>query len=116
MKRILVVDDEKLFRWTYREELEREGYVVDTARDGFEALRKVKARRPDCVVTDCLMENMDGAETMERIKEVDRTIPVILCSSCDGLEDHLDNATAFASLVKSPDLSELKHTVAKAMN
>ena len=116
MTRILVVDDDKILRRTYREAFADEGYEVEFAGSGFEALARVRARRPDCVITDCLMEDMDGIETMDHILEIDSTIPVILCSACPGLEDNETSDRAFASLDKSDDLSQLKDAVFVAVS
>ena len=58
--RILVVDDDPSVRTLVRDVLEVEGYAVELAEDGFSALRRIEANRPDCVVLDVMMPGMDG--------------------------------------------------------
>ena len=81
-KRILVVDDNADFRHYLSDELSRD-YEVSSAADGEECLRKLPSVRPDIVVTDVMMPNMNGFELTRRIKEdVDTShIAVILLSA-----------------------------------
>jgi DNA-binding response OmpR family regulator len=67
-KRVLVVDDEKHIPVLLRSALEREGYEVTVASDGLEALQKVAEERPDLIVLDVAMPNMDGFEVLRRLK------------------------------------------------
>jgi two-component system response regulator (stage 0 sporulation protein F) len=71
MKRILVVDDEESIRLLYKEELEEEGFVVEVARDGGEALRQLLLFKPDLITLDIKMPGMNGIETLKRIREMD---------------------------------------------
>lgn len=68
MARLLIVDDEPLFRTELRLALENAGYVVDEAADGREALDVMRKGRPDLVITDILMPHVDGVETMRNVK------------------------------------------------
>ncbi len=58
--RILVVDDEATIRETIAELLEIEGYRVETARDGLDALRRLRQAKPDVIVVDLMMPRLDG--------------------------------------------------------
>ncbi|MBN2706881.1 MAG: response regulator, partial [Deltaproteobacteria bacterium] len=76
---ILVVDDEENIRWLYKEELEEEGYIINAAASGEEALAMVPKLKPDLVVMDIKMPGLSGVETLIKMKEADRNLPVILC-------------------------------------
>ncbi len=81
MKKILVVDDEESIRFLYKEELEEEGYIVECAKNGEEALEKLAAFQPDLISLDIKMPVMDGIEALKRIREKERHLPIILCSA-----------------------------------
>ena len=76
-KLILVVDDEPRMVRFVRMNLELEGYRVSTASSGMEALNKVREEIPDLVLLDVMMPEMDGYETLERIRQVS-SVPVIM--------------------------------------
>ncbi|HEX2922560.1 MAG TPA: response regulator transcription factor [Chloroflexota bacterium] len=76
-RRILVVDDEPDLVHAVRLYLEMEGYMVFAASNGEEALEKVRDKLPDLVVLDVMMPEMDGFETLQRIREAHH-VPVIM--------------------------------------
>jgi two-component system, OmpR family, KDP operon response regulator KdpE len=76
-KRILVVDDEARVRRFVRMNLELEGYEVNEADNGLEALQKVREELPDLVVLDVMMPSVDGFEALERIREFS-SVPVVM--------------------------------------
>ena len=65
--RILVVDDEQLYRHLLRVNLETEGYEVIAARDGEEAIELVTSRQPDLIILDVAMPRLDGFSTLSLI-------------------------------------------------
>jgi signal transduction histidine kinase/DNA-binding response OmpR family regulator len=79
--RILVVDDEAGARMALVHLLEQSGYTLDSAEDGFTALRIAAEHPPDLVITDLRMPGMDGVELLSRLKERDREVPVIVVTS-----------------------------------
>ncbi len=81
--RILVVDDDPSVRALVRDVLELEGYEVDLADDGFSALRRIEAGRPDAVVLDVMMPGLDGHAVLSRIRSSDggRELPVIMLTA-----------------------------------
>jgi two-component system alkaline phosphatase synthesis response regulator PhoP len=82
-KRVLVVDDEPDFAAIVQGNLEKEGFEVDVAYNGVEGLEKVEANRPDAIVLDVMMPEMDGYKMCARLKGDDRLceIPVILLTA-----------------------------------
>ncbi|MDR0315904.1 MAG: response regulator [Treponema sp.] len=88
-KSILVVDDSSPTRDIERDILEAEGYKVDTASDGSEALAAVKNVHYDLICTDLAMPNMDGFMLTENIRKNDslKDIPIIVISSKDDEKD-----------------------------
>jgi DNA-binding NtrC family response regulator len=87
---VLVVDDEKTVCSSCRKILTREGYNVDVASSGKEALDKVKANGFDVVVTDWKMPEIDGIEVARRIKEEDPNIEVILITGYPSVETSIE--------------------------
>ena len=87
--KVMVIDDSKTIRRTAETLLQREGYNVVTAVDGFEALSKIAEANPDIVFVDIMMPRLDGYQTCALIKNSQnyQNIPVIMLSSKDGLFD-----------------------------
>ena len=86
-RRILVVDDDRDTRVMVRAVLEAEGYAVETAGDGFAALRAVDTADPDCVVLDVMMPGLDGHAVLNRIRAgVRSTLPVVMLTAAAGDE------------------------------
>jgi len=111
MKRIMVVDDEENIRLLYQEELEEEGYTVDVAANGQEALDKLTSFVPDLITLDIKMPGMDGVETLRRIREIQRDLPVVLCSAYGEYKQDLTTWASDAYVIKKSDLTELKETI-----
>lgn len=80
MARVLVVDDDELFRSMLTEMVGREGHQVSTATNGHEALKAVSLQRPDVVITDILMPEKDGIELIMELAQLGARIPVIAVS------------------------------------
>jgi two-component system nitrogen regulation response regulator NtrX len=70
MARILIVDDEESIRETLKEILDYEGYEIEEAKDGEEALAKIKKFNYDAVLADIKMPKLDGIELLEKSKEI----------------------------------------------
>ena len=86
MTKILVIDDEESVRTLLRLMLEREGYDVITAADGVQGLRAFTAEGADLVITDLVMPDKEGFETIKDIKNIYPETPVIVISG-GGLID-----------------------------
>ena len=115
MKKILIVDDEESIRLLYKEELEEEGYVVEVAKDGEEALKQLSLFKPDLITLDIKMPGMNGIETLKRIREVERQLPIIMCSAYGEYKQDLTTWASDAYVVKCADLTELKSTIRRLL-
>jgi DNA-binding response OmpR family regulator len=81
-KTVLLIDDSETVRATLAERLERGGYRVATAADGREGLRRLYETRPDVVLLDVIMPDLDGWKTLELIRDVS-SVPVIMLTTKD---------------------------------
>lgn len=90
-ERILFVDDEGQIRKLVQTFLERRGYRVTIATDGYEALLAIKREAPDLVITDVNMPNMNGLELCRRLRSEHRTarVPIIMLSARKQADDVL---------------------------
>ena len=116
MKKILIVDDEERIRFLYKEELEEEGYIVECAKNGEEALEKLAAFQPDLISLDIKMPVMDGIEALKRIREKERRLPIILCSAYGEYKQDLTTWASDAYVVKCADLTNFKSIIRKLLN
>ncbi|ESK38129.1 protein pilG [Acinetobacter nectaris CIP 110549] len=87
--KVMVIDDSKTIRRTAETLLQREGFEVITAVDGFEALSKITETKPDIIFIDIMMPRLDGYQTCALIKNSEqyKDTPIIMLSSKDGLFD-----------------------------
>jgi two-component system, NtrC family, nitrogen regulation response regulator NtrX len=115
--RILITDDEKSIRNILRDILEYESYDVEEAESGDEALQKVSDGGIDLVILDIKMKGMDGLETLEKIKETEPELPVIMISGHGTIKIAVDATKkgAYDFLEKPPDLNRLLVTVRNAL-
>jgi len=78
--RVLVIDDDADIRLLLRELLERAGYLVEEAEDGKVGLRQLFANAPSLVILDVTMPDMDGYQTLERIRDLSE-VPVLMLTA-----------------------------------
>jgi two-component system response regulator MprA len=106
---ILVVDDEPAVRDSLDRALRLEGYTVDLAADGAEALGALEGERPDAVVLDLMMPRVDGLEVCRRMRAAGDRTPVLVLTARDGVSDRVKGLDAGADdyLVKPFALDEL---------
>jgi CheY-like chemotaxis protein len=91
---VLVVDDEPAIRQLIRRMLEPEGYRVEEAGDGTEALRSLKSRPADCVITDICMPGMGGCDLIAALRRIAPLLPVIaITGAADTRSDSFQNFT-----------------------
>jgi two-component system chemotaxis response regulator CheY len=112
-KCILVVDDEDAIREAVAETLELEGYHVERAHDGLQALIKLRASRPDAIVLDLMMPVMDGWTFLRHLREepLASGTPVVVMSAYRMLESTAPDLEVQAWLPKPFDLDVLLVTV-----
>ena len=107
--RILVVDDDRAVRESLRRSLAFNGYDVDLATDGLDALEKVSAQRPDALVLDVMMPRVGGLEACRRLRADGDDVPILVLTARDGVADRVAGLDAGADdyLVKPFALEEL---------
>jgi DNA-binding response OmpR family regulator len=86
MSLLLVEDDERIVEFV-RRGLEAEGYRVDVARGGLEALRRAQARECQLIILDLLLPDLDGREVCRRLRAAQVTTPILMLTALDTLED-----------------------------
>jgi len=112
MAKILVVDDERSIRALCAEELGDAGYDVITTGEGTEVMKLVSTEKPDAVVLDIRMEDCDGLDLLQEIRNAHPSLPIILNTAYDSYREDVKSVAADFYVVKSYDLSELKSRLA----
>ena len=117
MKRILVADDEAKIRLLFEEVLAGEGREVISVATGREAVRKIIKDDYDLIILDIKMPDMNGLEVVQKIRELNKQTPVIICSAFKHLEDDyvIKTAGVAAYLTKPVNLQHLKATVSEIL-
>ncbi len=112
MAKILVVDDEKSIRALCAEELGEEGYEVITTGEGKKVMELIASDRPSAVLLDIRMEDCDGLDLLQEIRNAYPDLPIILNTAYDSYREDVKSIAADYYVVKSYDLSELKARLA----
>jgi two-component system, NtrC family, response regulator PilR len=115
---ILVTDDEISMREFLKILLEKEGYAVSTAGDGKAALSTLGSKPFDLVISDIKMPQMGGLELLERVKEVNKNLPVVLITAYASPEDAVEAMKngAFDYITKPFRVEEIKSIVSAALS
>jgi two-component system, NtrC family, nitrogen regulation response regulator NtrX len=118
MASILIIDDEKAIRKTLTEILSYEGYKIDEASDGEEGLKKFSSTTYDVVLCDIKMPKMDGLEFLEKAREINGDVPIIVISGHGNIETAVEAVKkgAFDYISKPPDLNRMLITLRNAMD
>jgi two-component system response regulator MprA len=95
--KILVVDDERAVRESLRRALELEGYEIELAADGEEALYRLESdAQPDALVLDVLMPRVDGLEVARTIRRAGNRVPILMLTARTQVEDRVEGLDAGA--------------------
>jgi two-component system response regulator MprA len=94
--KILVVDDERAVRESLRRALVLEGYDVELAADGEEALDSVQRAEPDALILDVLMPGVDGLEVSRRLRRRGSKVPILMLTARDAVENRVEGLDAGA--------------------
>jgi two-component system response regulator MprA len=108
--KILVVDDERAVRESLRRALELEGYEIELAEDGGQALERLaREDQPDAVILDVLMPGVDGLEVCRTLRSQGSRLPVLMLTARTQVEDRVEGLDAGADdyLTKPFALEEL---------
>jgi len=118
MSNILIIDDEKAIRKTLGEILSYEGYKIEEAMDGEEGLKKFREKPFDVVLCDIKMPKIDGIEFLEKAREINMDVPIIMISGHGNIETAVEAVKkgAFDYISKPPDLNRLLITIRNAMD
>ena len=120
MQRILVIDDDPLVRRTMERLLQKSGYEVRLAADGIEGLRAFRTQRPDLVITDIIMPQKEGLDTIRLLRTWSPDVKIIAISggSVTSDADFLKKAAelgASAILAKPFDNTELLNQISRCL-
>ena len=116
MPRVLLVDDDPDILESTQYLIEAEGYQVDTARNGQEALDRLQVQRPDVILLDLMMPVMDGWQFADRLrKTVFANVPIVVLSATHALAERAKQIPATAYLAKPFDIDELLRKLASAI-
>ncbi len=121
MAKVVVADDDRMFRKAAETTLRRQGYSVTTASDGEEALQLIRSEQPDIIVLDLIMPKLQGFDVLQVLKQNALTsdIPVIVLSSLTQEQDKQEalDLGAVAYFNKSTfSLGELVKQVERTLN
>jgi len=116
--KILVVDDERMIRWSIQQALSKEGHSVATVETGEEAVAQATDDTPDLVLLDITLPGIDGIEVLRRLKAHDPSITVVMVTATEDLRTAVEamRLGAYDYVSKPFDLDRLKVIVQNALD
>lgn len=114
-KLILVVEDELLHLFKNIFALVSELYHIETAEDGYEAVRKTRLFKPDLIIMDLKLPKLSGVRAIERIRQFDTTVPIIALTAFPNLKGEALAAGANIYVEKPVDVTEFMCTIGKLL-
>ena len=116
-KKIVVIDDEQGVTELLQKVFTMDGYIVRTENYSEKGLELVKNEKPDIVLLDIKMPNIDGIEVLSRIKETEKDVIVIMITGYGSLETAMESmkSGAFDYITKPFDINFIKELVARSL-
>ncbi len=116
--KILLIDDEMEFVETLAERLELRGYISKIAGDGELGISMLARESFDVAILDLMMPGLSGLDTLRQIKEIDKTLPVIMLTGHGSTKDGMEGMQmgAFDFLMKPLDINELLEKINLALS
>ena len=115
--RLLIVDDEKLIRWSLDVEFKKQGYEVDTAETGAQALSMIEAMEYDIVLLDIRLPDTSGIEVLRKVKQAGPSPVVIMITANADIETAVETMRegAYDFVAKPYNMDEMKTRVERAL-
>ncbi len=116
-EKVLVVDDEKLIRWSLKENLAKSGYEVVEAEKGGDAIKAFSESLPDLVLLDVNLPDMSGIDVLRAIKGIDKDVPVIIITAFGNIQTAVDAMKygAYDFIEKPFEIEKLNIAMDKAL-
>lgn len=117
MRKILVVDDDKLIRWSLKEIFSQEGYTVDTVASAKEALELAENIPYDLIIADLEISGDDGVEMLKKAKAFQRDLKIIILSALTRhqIENQLGGLSIFSIIEKPFESKQILSIVREAL-
>lgn len=115
--KILLVEDEDIQRETFASILKEEGYIISTAKDGFEAIKKLNKEFFNIAIIDMKLPGMNGIDILRKAKDINCDISVIIITAYASVENTALalNEGADAYILKPPNIDEIKLFIKKSL-
>ena len=115
--RVLIIEDEKLIRWSLRQKFEARGYRVTEAEDAGQGLAALDQGIFDLIMLDYKLPDMTGLEVLRKVRELDTDVVVIMMTAYTSIETAVDaiRAGAFDYIAKPFEMDQLLRTTDKAL-
>ncbi|HWR83625.1 MAG TPA: response regulator [Candidatus Deferrimicrobium sp.] len=114
--RILIIDDEEMIQRLYRDELQRDGYAVDTAGSGQDALIKAALTSYDVIVLDIELPDMSGLEVLQKLRLAAPTAPIVINTAYAVYRTDFQSWLADDYIVKSSDIGPLRRKIGELVS
>jgi len=117
-KKILIVDDEKLIRWSLTKIFTQDGYEVKAVEKGEEALKEINKTTYDLVITDVRMEGIDGIEVLKEVKKISPKTKVIIITAygTPNIRKLASKFEAFSFIDKPFEAEQIRTTARSALS
>lgn len=115
--RVLIIEDEKLIRWSLRQKFETRGYQVTEVENGTEAFEVLDSGVFDLIMLDYKLPDTTGIEILRKVRETDKDVVVIMMTAYSSVESAVDaiKLGAYDYIAKPFDMEEVLHTADKAL-